>query len=132
MQKRKLDFSFFEDYWDGHCYWLQDFFCCCDSRANDFCTCEWKKNPILFRLSLFFYFIFYISIFWIIDFIRFLIISCKNENISCKNNCRKEYEYHLNAGRGEEIIYLSNNSTIKEIIVNSKITNLEATEQFWT
>ena len=127
-----MDFSFFEDYWNGSCGWLKDFFYCRYNNGDEFCTCSWESNAILFRLILFFYFIFYISIFWIIDLIRFLINSCKNENFSCKNNCCCKYEFHLNAGKGEQIIYLSNSSTIKEIIANSKIKNLEATEQFWT
>ena len=91
-----------------------------------------EKKRHFIQINFIFYFIFYISIFWIIDLIRFLINSCKNENISCKNNCCKGYEYHLNAVKGEQIIYLSICSTIKEITANSKITNLEATEQFWT
>ena len=50
------------------------------------------------------------------------------------NNCCIEYKYHFNTGVGEQTIYLSICSTIKEIWkkVNNNITNQTATENFWT
>ena len=117
-------FLFFEREWDGSCVWLEDFFCC------DSC------KSFLFGFVLIFYFILYISLFWIIDLIRFLFrycCKCKCKSDQCCNCCIG-YQYHCNTGRREQTFYLSICSTIEEIWknVNSYITNKMATENFWT
>ena len=117
-------FLFFETQWNVSCSLLRDFFCCHE------CSC----SCILFEFIMIFYFIFYISIFWIIDLIRFLFRYCSKCECDQCCNCCIRYEYYYNAGRGVQTIDLSICSTINEIwnSVNSDIANQEATENFWT
>ena len=123
-RKKNWIFLFFERYWNGSCYLLNVFFCshyyCCDCMYESSC----KKSNFL-RVKLFFYFIFYITLFWIIDLIRFLSkFFCKYKYDCCNGNI-----YHYNAGSGEKEIYLSICSSIKSIW--EKETNQGLTENFW-